>query len=95
LIGGCALAELSLLAVGFVYLYHPPSGRMLERRFKSAGAGARFSQTPDEGVASCARRNRLRLENSATPLEKRLLVQPTTAPASTPASAKRSRPSSR
>jgi hypothetical protein len=77
LIGGCALAELSLVAVAFVYLYHPPSGRMLERRFKCPlGLGARFSQTPDEGVCELRQgRNRLRLENTATPLEKRLLVQ--------------------
>ena len=31
LIGGCALANLSLMGVGFVYLYHPASGRRVDR----------------------------------------------------------------
>jgi hypothetical protein len=77
LIGGCALANLSLLGVGFVYLFHPASGQMIERQFKLPLAfGSRFSQTPDQGV--CELRsggNLLRLENSAMPKEKRLLVE--------------------
>lgn len=77
LIGGCALAELSLVAIGFVYLYHPQSGRMIERQFKCPlGLGTSFSQTPDQGACELRQgRNRLRLENSASPLEKRLLVE--------------------
>ncbi|CDF85419.1 hypothetical protein PKB_4090 [Pseudomonas knackmussii B13] len=77
LIGGCALAELSLVAIGFVYLYHPLSGRMIERQFKCPlGLGTNFSQTPDEGVCELRQgRNLLRLENVGNPLEKRLLVE--------------------
>jgi hypothetical protein len=48
LIGGCALANLSLLGVGFVYLFHPASGRMTERQFKlPLGFGSQFSQAPN------------------------------------------------
>lgn len=67
LIGGCALAHLSLVSIAFVYLYHPPSGRLLERRFKAPlGLGSRFSQAPDDGVCTFRRgRNHLRLENRA------------------------------
>lgn len=77
LIGGCALAELSLVAVGFVYLYEPSSGRMLERRFKCPlGMRTRFSQRPDDGACELRQgRNRLRLENTGGPLRKRLLVE--------------------
>jgi len=77
LIGGCALANLSLLGVGFVYLFHPASGRMIARQFKlPLGFGSRFSQTPDEGICEVRfGRNRLRLENSAASREKRLLVE--------------------
>ncbi|WP_371365805.1 DUF2804 domain-containing protein [Pseudomonas sp. QL9] len=77
LIGGCALAQLSLVAIGFVYLYHPQSGRMIERQFKCPlGLGTNFSQTPDEGVCELRQgRNLLRLENVGNPLEKRLLVE--------------------
>ncbi|HDQ4518396.1 TPA: DUF2804 domain-containing protein [Pseudomonas aeruginosa] len=72
LIGGCALAQLSLLGVGFVYLYQPSSGRMLERRFKlPLGFGTRFSQTPDDGVCELRQgRNLLRLENRMAHREK-------------------------
>lgn len=77
LIGGCALANLSLLTVGFVYLFHPASGRMIERQIRMPlGLGSRFSQEPDEGV--CELRsggNLLRLENRREPREKRLLVE--------------------
>ncbi|MET1078439.1 MAG: DUF2804 domain-containing protein [Pseudomonas sp.] len=76
LIGGCALADLSLVGIGFVYLFHPPTGRMIERRFKlPLGWGTRFSQQPNDGV--CELRsggNLLRLENQAASGEKRLLV---------------------
>lgn len=77
LIGGCALADLSLLSIGFVYLYHPESGRMIERQFKCPlGKGSSFSQTPNDGVCELRQgRNLLRLENSPSPLEKRLLVE--------------------
>ncbi|UXY54430.1 DUF2804 domain-containing protein [Pseudomonas tohonis] len=77
LIGGCALADLSLVGVGFVYLFHPASGRMIERQFKlPLGMGTRFSQAPDDGVCELRQgRNLLRLENSPKPKEKRLLVQ--------------------
>ena len=76
LIGGCALANLSLLGVGFVYLFHPASGRMIKRQFKlPLGLGTLFSQNPNQGV--CELRwghNRLRLENSGPSLEKHLSV---------------------
>ncbi len=77
LIGGCALANLSLLGVGFVYLFHPPSGRMIERQFKlPLGLGTDFSQQPDDGVCQLRwGRNRLRLENRPEPREKRLSVE--------------------
>ncbi|MCU9950000.1 DUF2804 domain-containing protein [Pseudomonas sp. PDM13] len=77
LIGGCALANLSLAGIGFVYLFHPASGRMIERQFKlPLGMGTRFSQVPDEGVCELRQgRNLLRLENSPNPKEKRLLVE--------------------
>lgn len=65
LIGGCALANLSLLGVGFVYLFHPASGRLLERQFRRPlGLGCEFSPRPNEGA--CQLRsgdNLLRLEN--------------------------------
>lgn len=77
LIGGCALGNLSLLGIGFVYLFHPSSGRMIERQFRlPLGFGSSFSQQPDNGI--CELRsggNLLRLENSAQPREKRLLVE--------------------
>ncbi|WP_028629727.1 DUF2804 domain-containing protein [Metapseudomonas resinovorans] len=77
LIGGCALADLSLAGVGFVYLFHPASGRMIERQFKlPLGMGTSFSQTPDEGVCELRQgRNLLRLENRGDTGEKRLLVE--------------------
>lgn len=97
LIGGCALAQLSLLGVGFVYLYQPSSGRMLERRFKlPLGFGTRFSQTPDDGVcelrqgATCYAWRTVRL-----PGRNACWWNSTMAPASTPASARRRRASSR
>ncbi|AYC35046.1 DUF2804 domain-containing protein [Pseudomonas cavernae] len=77
LIGGCALANLSLAGIGFVYLFHPASGRMIERQFKlPLGFGTRFSQRPNDGVCELrSGRNRLRLENHGATLEKRLLVE--------------------
>lgn len=77
LIGGCALANLSLAGIGFVYLFHPASGRLLERQFKlPLSLGTRFSQQPDEGVCELrSGRNLLRLENRGTLREKRLLVE--------------------
>ncbi|HLD68273.1 MAG TPA: DUF2804 domain-containing protein [Pseudomonas sp.] len=75
LIGGCALADLSLAGIGFVYLFHPPSGRMIERQFKlPLGFGTSFSQSPNAGVCELrSGRNRLRLENHGA--DKRLLVE--------------------
>ncbi|HEX5515463.1 MAG TPA: DUF2804 domain-containing protein [Gammaproteobacteria bacterium] len=77
LIGGCALANLSLLGVGFIYLYHPASGGMIKRQFKlPLGFGTRFSQRPDDGA--CQLRlgtNLLRLENNGATGEKRLHVE--------------------
>ncbi len=77
LIGGCALANLSLLGVGFVYLFHPASGRMIARQFKlPLGMGTRFSQRPQDGVCELrSGRNLLRFENSEAPRQKRLLVE--------------------
>lgn len=77
LIGGCALADLSLLAIGFVYLYHPASGRMLTRQFKlPLGLGCEFSQQPDDGVCQLRQgHNLLRMENDAANGTKRLLVE--------------------
>ncbi|MDA8484282.1 DUF2804 domain-containing protein [Pseudomonas resinovorans] len=77
LIGGCALANLSLVGVGFVYLFHPASGRMIERQFKlPLGLGTSFSQSPDEGICELRQgRNLLRLENRSDTGEKRLLVE--------------------
>jgi hypothetical protein len=77
LIGGCALANLSLVGIGFVYLFHPASGRLLQRQFKlPLGFGTAFSQTPDDGVCELIQgRNRLRLENCAATGDKRLLVE--------------------
>ncbi|MES2820805.1 MAG: DUF2804 domain-containing protein [Pseudomonadota bacterium] len=77
LIGGCALADLSLVGIGFVYLFHPASGRMIERRFKRPmGLGTQFSQAPDNGVCELrSGRNLLRLENRGASREKRLLVE--------------------
>lgn len=65
LIGGCALADLRVMGVGFVYLYHPASGRRLMRQFKlPLGLGTRFSQTPDAGVCELRwRGNLLRMDN--------------------------------
>ena len=50
---------------------------VIERQFKlPLGFGSQFSQTPDQGVCELRfGRNLLRLENSATPREKRLLVE--------------------
>lgn len=77
LIGGCALANLSVAGIGFVYLFHPPSGRMIERQFKlPLSLGTRFSQQPNDGVCELrSGRNLLRLENRADSHEKRLLVE--------------------
>lgn len=77
LIGGCALANLSLAGIGFVYLFHPPSGRMIERQFKlPLDFGSSFSQQPNDGVCELrAGRNLLRLENHGATREKRLLVE--------------------
>jgi hypothetical protein len=77
LIGGCALANLSLAGIGFVYLFHPASGRLLERRFKlPLGLGTRFSQAPDDGVCELRQGgNRLLMENCAVSGEKRLAVE--------------------
>jgi hypothetical protein len=69
LIGGCALANLSLLGVGLVYLFHPANGRIIECQFKlPLGFGSQFSQTPDQRVCElCSGGNLLRLESSASP----------------------------
>ncbi|WP_137820535.1 DUF2804 domain-containing protein [Pseudomonas sp. 2FG] len=77
LIGGCALANLSLAGIGFVYLFHPASGRMIERQFKlPLGFGTRFSQRPNDGVCELrSGRNLLRLENHGASQEKHLLVE--------------------
>ncbi|MCY1274081.1 hypothetical protein D9M70_226970 [compost metagenome] len=77
LIGGCALANLSLVGIGFVYLFHPASGRMIERQFKlPLGLGTEFSQSPDAGVCQLRQgRNLLRLETRAEMREKHLLVE--------------------
>lgn len=75
LIGGCALADISLLTAGFVYLFHPASGRMIEREFKRPlGNSTYFSQRPNDGA--CELRsgvNLLRLDNRGS--VKRLLVE--------------------
>lgn len=65
LVGGCALADLSLVGVGFVYLYHPASGRRIERQFRlPLGLGTSFSQAPDSGMCELAwRGNLLRMDN--------------------------------
>ena len=75
LIGGCALADISLLTAGFVYLFHPASGRMIERQFKRPlGHGTEFSQQPNEGVCELrSGANLLRLDNSGA--DKHLLVE--------------------
>ncbi len=75
LIGGCALANLSLAGIGFVYLFHPASGRMIERQFKlPLGIGSQFSQHPNNGNCELrSGKNLLRLENHGS--EKRLLVE--------------------
>lgn len=77
LIGGCALADLSLVGIGFVYLFHPASGRMIERRFKRPlGSGMQFSQAPDNGVWELrSGRNLLRMENRGASREKCLRVE--------------------
>lgn len=75
LIGGCALADISLLGAGFVYLFHPASGRMLERQFRRPlGLGTVFSPRPNAGVCELrSGANRLRLSNQG--LDKHLLVE--------------------
>lgn len=75
LIGGCALADISLLTAGFVYLFHPPSGRMIERQFKRPlGLGSAFSERPNDGVCELrSGANLLRLDNAGP--DKRLLVE--------------------
>jgi len=77
MIGGCALANLSLAGIGFVYLFHPASGRMIERRFKlPLSLGTRFSQCPDGGICELrSDNNLLRLDNRASTREKHLLVE--------------------
>ena len=75
LIGGCALADISLLTAGFVYLFHPASGRMIEREFKRPlGNGTDFSQRPNDGACELrSGANLLRLDNRGS--VKRLLVE--------------------
>lgn len=77
LIGGCALAQLSLLGVGFVYLFEPRSGRMIKRQFKlPLCLGTQFSLNPQQGVSELSwRGNRLRLENLGPAGEKLLHVR--------------------
>lgn len=77
LIGGCALANISLLGAGFVYLFHPASGRMIEHQFRlPLSVGTSFSQQPDNGVCELrSGRNLLRLENHGARAEKHLLVE--------------------
>lgn len=77
LIGGCALANLSLAGIGFVYLFHPASGKMIERQFKlPLGFGSQFSQNPDDGICELRQgRNLLRLENCAASKQKHLWVE--------------------
>jgi hypothetical protein len=77
LIGGCALANLSLAGIGFVYLFHPASGRMIERQFKlPLGMGTQFSQNPDDGVCELRQgANLLRLSNCAATQQKHLRVE--------------------
>ncbi len=74
LIGGCALADISLLTAGFVYLFHPASGRMIEREFKRPlGHTTRFSQQPNDGLCELrSGANLLRLDNRGS--DKHLLV---------------------
>ena len=68
LIGGCALADLRLMGVGFVYLYHSASGRRVERQFRlPLGLGTHFSQAPDAGICElCWHGNRLRMDNQGS-----------------------------
>ena len=75
LIGGCALADISLLTAGFVYLFHPASGRMIEREFKRPlGHATRFSQQPNDGLCELrSGANLLRLDNRGS--DKHLLVE--------------------
>lgn len=75
LIGGCALADISLLSVGFVYLFQPSTGRMIERQFKRPlGLGTAFSTQPNAGVCELrSGANLLRLDNQGT--RKSLLVE--------------------
>lgn len=75
LIGGCALADISLLTAGFVYLFHPASGRMIERQFKRPlGHDTEFSPRPNQGVCELrSGTNLLRLDNSGP--DKHLLVE--------------------
>jgi len=82
LIGGCALADISLLTAGFVYLFHPASGRMIEREFKRPlGHATRFSQQPNDGLCELrSGANLLRLDNRGS--DKHLLVEWMTARAS-------------
>lgn len=77
LIGGCALANLSLINIGFVYLFHPESGRMIKRQLKlPLGIGSQYSQRPNDGICQLHQgKNILRLENTAATGEKRLLVE--------------------
>lgn len=75
LIGGCALADISLLTVGFVYLFQPSTGRMIERQFKRPlGLGTAFSTQPNAGVCELrSGANLLRLDNQGA--TKSLLVE--------------------
>ena len=75
LIGGCALADISLLTAGFVYLFQPSTGRMVERQFRRPlGLGAAFSTQPNAGVCELrSGANRLRLDNQSS--IKTLLVE--------------------
>ncbi|WP_068829973.1 DUF2804 domain-containing protein [Pseudomonas sp. BMS12] len=75
LIGGCALADISLLTAGFVYLFQPATGRMIERQFrKPLGLGTSFSTQPNGGACELrSGANLLRLDNQGA--SKQLLVE--------------------
>lgn len=77
LIGGCALADLSLVSIAFIYLYQPSTGRMIERRFKwPLGLSTEVSQQPEQGSWSFRQRaNLMRMSSDAERREKRLLVE--------------------
>jgi len=77
LVFGCAVADLKWVGTAFVYCYEPATRRVGARSLRRLLArGVRFSQAPETGTTVFhAGRTRISMRASATPRERRLVVE--------------------